>query len=351
MRVAGADHEVQAVLRACYSADGDLGAVRSRLLQSVRQAVSFDAAFMASCDPETLLFTSAFADEALAESRDLFLDSEFGTHPDVNRFVDLARARDPVASLDAVTGGERAASSRWREIMGPIGMGDELRCALRVDGTTWGFLCLHRSGAQGFSEREIAVIRQVAPHVAEGVRRFAVSVTADANAPSEAVVIIGDHVVMALGGAVEEIDGDPLVVGGRLPVHLDVVVRQLERIETGQAGEGAPPPAIRTTTRSGALVTVHAARLRDASDAGPVVLTIAPSAPGERSSLLLAGYGLTAAQCRVTNLVLQGRHTGQIVVDLQISAHTVQDHLKAIFDKVGVRSRRELVSALIHSSH
>ena len=57
-------------------------------------------------------------------------------------------------------------------------------------------------------------------------------------------------------------------------------------------------------------------------------------------SLLLAAYGLTPAQCRVARLVLHGRTTGQIVVDLHISAHTVQDHLKAVFDKVGVRSRR-----------
>lgn len=72
---------------------------------------------MAAADPDTLLFTSAFADEALVEAGPLFLDNEFGPCRDVNRFVDLARA-----------------SARWREIMGPLGTGDELR----VDGTVWG---------------------------------------------------------------------------------------------------------------------------------------------------------------------------------------------------------------------
>ena len=78
---------------------------------------------------------------------------------------------------------------------------------------------------------------------------------------------------------------------------------------------------------------------------------VAPAAPAERSSFLLAAYGLTPAQCRVAKLVLQGRTTGQIVVELCISANTVQDHLKVVFDKVGVRSRRDLVSAMMQPSH
>ena len=345
---------VQGVVHACYSAGEDLAVVRDRLLHTLRRAVPFDAAFFAGADPETLLFTSAFADDALIASRPLFLDNEFSAHPDVNRFVHLAHARDPVASLDNATGGERAASARWREIMGPIGMGDEVRVALRVDGTSWGFVCLHRTGATGFSASEMAVLRKVAPHAGEAIRR----VTVAASKPplelvhaTEAVVLVADHVVLGVAGAIEEIEGGPLIVGGQLPVPLAAVVRRLEAIEIGAAGLGGPPATIRMTTTSGALVTVHASRLRDASGRGPIVLTVAPAAPDERSSLLLAAHGLTPAQCRVAKLVLQGRTTSQIVVKLCISAHTVQDHLKVVFDKVGVRSRRELVGALMHPSH
>ena len=45
-------------------------------------------------------------------------------------------------------------------------------------------------------------------------------------------------------------------------------------------------------------------------------------------------------------MVLQGLTTDEIAGQLCISQLTVQDHVNAIFDKVGVRSRRELVARI-----
>jgi len=85
-------------------------------------------------------------------------------------------------------------------------------------------------------------------------------------------------------------------------------------------------------------------------DAGQSVVVVEPVAPAQLGSLLLDLHGLTPAQQRVTELVLQGFSTRQIVERLCLWPHTVQEHVRAAYDKVGVGSRRELVAALLRGS-
>ena len=58
----------------------------------------------------------------------------------------------------------------------------------------------------------------------------------------------------------------------------------------------------------------------------------------------LRALGLSAREREVAALVLQGHSTKAIASALVISPWTAQDHLKAIYEKVGVSSRSELVS-------
>ena len=68
--------------------------------------------------------------------------------------------------------------------------------------------------------------------------------------------------------------------------------------------------------------------------------------PPELAPLIADAYGFTERERLVTELVARGYSTGQIAARLHLSAYTVQDHLKAIFDKSGTGSRGELVARL-----
>ena len=63
-------------------------------------------------------------------------------------------------------------------------------------------------------------------------------------------------------------------------------------------------------------------------------------------SLSARAHGLTAHERELVALVLEGLDTRQLAARMFIAPYTVKDHLKSVFDKLGVHSRRELVTGM-----
>jgi DNA-binding CsgD family transcriptional regulator len=104
------------------------------------------------------------------------------------------------------------------------------------------------------------------------------------------------------------------------------------------------PPSLRVRAATGGWLSLHASRLGSTAQ---IAVVVEPAEPQSTLGLLLAAHGLTARELDVARHVLRGDATRVIADTLHISAHTVQDHLKSVFDKVGVRSRRDLVGRLL----
>ena len=127
------------------------------------------------------------------------------------------------------------------------------------------------------------------------------------------------------------------------------VAARAARSATG-TDDPAEVAVARVLTRSGRWVVLHGVPLA-ATDSQRVAVIVEPAHPSRIAPLLMSAYGLTEREQQLTRLVLQGYSTLEIADRLVISVHTVQGHLRNIFTKTGVRSRRDLVTKIFFAHY
>jgi DNA-binding CsgD family transcriptional regulator len=337
----------------------DSRAFRHAALRQIRLVVPLDAAWFATADPATLLFTSAVVDEVLRPEAPHFIRNEF-LGDDVNQFRSLVRPGAIVSTLDAATGGRRERSSRYRDILERLALGDELRVALVESGRCWGFLCLHRARGTGFGAGEVSFLRRAARHLAVGLRTSllleSASAAADPGGPG-LLVLNGDLTLASASAAAElllaEVADEYWRGGAELPGAVYGVVGGLMARESDDPAVAGPQARTRMRSAGGRWLTVHATWLSAPGAARErqiaVVLEAAP--PAQVWPLVTASHQLSPRESEVTLLVARGLSTTEIGQALRITEHTVQDYLKAVFDKFGVRSRGQLVAAIFGSHY
>jgi DNA-binding CsgD family transcriptional regulator len=136
---------------------------------------------------------------------------------------------------------------------------------------------------------------------------------------------------------IDELGGD-----GSLPSVVSLVATRARNHEAGRARDGRIARA-RVRAASGHWLLVRASVLGHGPGA-QVAVTIESARPHELAPLVADACCLTEREREVTRLVARGLSTEAIAARLYLSAWTVQDHLKAIFEKAGVTTRGELVA-------
>jgi DNA-binding CsgD family transcriptional regulator len=337
------DHELVIAELCRQGLDPD--SLRAEVLPRLRRAVPVDALWWALVDPATMLFTRAYREEIPERTTPYFVENEF-LGDDVNKWVEVARAHDRVRTLVQATGGELSRSARYRDVLQPLGLGDELRAVLRTRGSCWGFICLHRESGTPFSDAEARFVARVAGQLAEGIRLGHVvgSLDQPSRAEPPGVILLGPEpgVIAMTASAEAWLDelGHPRSTELPLPAEIYALAASLRA-----QGSIEAVPRLRLKTRAGRWAVLHASRIAAGEDA--VAVVVEEAAAAEVAPVIMLAYGLTQQERTLTGLICRGLSTRDVAARLHVSEHTVQDHLKSIFDKVGVRSRRELVATIL----
>lgn len=225
----------------------------------------------------------------------------------MNRWTALPSS---VATLDGATNGHRERSLVWRELLARYGVGDVASVVFPDRFGCWGFLELWRQADVGaFGDEDVRLLQALADPLTGALRSRAAASLAPPTAAA---------------GAYN-------------------VAAQLLAVE---AGVDDAAPTARAHLAGGRWVTFRATRIgtTEPPDRRDIAVTIEVTDPIGRVDLLARACGLSGRERQVLDHLVLGRDTAEVARQMFGAPTTVQDHLKSVFDKTGVRSRRTLLA-------
>ena len=340
----------------CAGLDGP--ALLGGVIERLRRVVPVEAYCASTKDPASGFITYGMAEE-LGGGDDIFWSLErlyFDHHESVRRMMDIHQS---VALLSETTGGDLERSTRYLEYLRPLGLAYEMRGAFTSGGYLWGSMDLVReTGSPDFEPREVNLLRRIAPLLGNGLKVAALRMhvpveEGGTDVPGVLTLNHRGNVVQHTPAAERWLrDLEDLSPGWRerddFPRALRTVVMSLRRaLSPDRDRDEESVPSIRARARSGRWLTLYGCLTEATPERrAEAVIIIEPTKPEELLPFSMTAYGLSPREEELVKLVVRGLSTTRISQVLFISEHTVQNHLRSIFEKVGVRSRGELVKRL-----
>jgi len=327
---------------------GEDRALRAALLAEIRQVVPCDAYVWALTDPATTVGASPLAE--VPSLRDLPALIRLKYLTPTNRWTTLAA--DQVATLVEATGGYLDRSLVWRDLLRGYGVHDVASLVLRDTHGCWGFLDLWRSTPDlpVFSRSERAFLANVLPELTQSLRAclagtFALPVDVTASG-GPAVLLFTD--MLEPGMRTQQADAQLRALLPTLPGHSPVPAVALNvaaQLLATEGGIDTHEPTARLHQDGGRWLQVRAARLDPQPETGAMIaVTIEQAAPAQRVEVYCRAIGLTSRETELLGRLVAGADTRKAANVLGIGEYTVNDHLRSIFAKAGVNSRRQLIT-------
>jgi DNA-binding CsgD family transcriptional regulator len=328
------------------STELDSQSFRKKVLNELRSVFPFTAACFTTVDPNTLLSTGAVTDDCIESIHSLLFENEYLTD-DFNQYVNLVKQSERVATLSLSTGGHLERSARYRDILLPAGFADELRAALVYKGKCWGFLTLFRTAEQStFGLKDIEFVSSFIPLFAQSLRDSFVHVPAHSHKQllEPGIIIVSSKLELLSSNRVANEWLSLLRKWEQ--IEANVMPRPIRavclRAKANTERIGTPLANVCIRTPNGLFLSIRASELSSFSSMEYAIM-LELAKPQEVLALMIDCYGLSLREKQLLERLLRGYSTKELAESLAISTYTVQDHLKSIFTKTSVNSRRELI--------
>ncbi len=342
-----ADRQEIAALRALCSEKLGRAELAARVAPRLARQVEADGYCFLLIDPETMLPVEVLAAGQPADVfhalRDRLLDGWQFTEAEA-----VAERMPRVFDLQGFDGEGQPPCHYLRETLHGLGFERDAQVSFAAEGRVWGHLDLHRrGGAPPFEPRHWRLLAAAVPHVTEGLKRGAAAALLGAAAGAEAGVVTldGEGRIEAMSGPSRRLLGERVEDRGVFPLALAAICGV---VRCALHGAAPPTPESLLVVDEGDAERwrLKGHRLEGLDGKGRGAVAIDPLRTLDDAAGLRHA-GLTPREAEVTLATLRGLPTGRVAAVLELSVHTVEHHLRSVFDKLEVGSRGELAALLL----
>jgi DNA-binding CsgD family transcriptional regulator len=307
---------------------------RVAILAAVRRSVPFDAYAWVMTDP-----ANGVGADPLAEVPDLSRLPELIRTKYLSRRNHWRSMTRPVATWAEC---EDQGDDPWVALLTSFGVTDVASIVLTDRYGIWSFIDLWRVGGS-FSDGELGTLTECSPQLTRLARGLAAEGFVDhaRTGPDGPAVLILDRSLAVRKATPEtnEFLARLLPRDGRpIPAAAYNVAAQLLAHEAGDVGSARS----RVHLGEGCWLTLEAAWF-----GAEMAVTISRTTPEDRIDLFARSHGFSQQEARVLDQLAVGHDTREVAEALSIAESTVQEHLKSIFAKTGMRSRAAVVARAV----
>lgn len=337
-----------AVGRVCASTV-DCRELRAGVIELLGREMPVDAYAFVLTDPETSVGVDPLA--SIPDLRELPRVIALKYTTPTHRWTTLY----DVASLAATP---IAARGPWHDYVLERGVVDVASMVLRDRYGCWGFVDLW-STSSPYADRDLTLLRDlnaVLTAAVRGCQAWTFAASAGDTAGHSATAEEGPAVVL--------LDASPdlgLVITGSTPGtdawltrllppdswHSPVpaaVLNVASQLLAREADVDDSPAMGRVHVGGAVWLRLRASRL---DPSGQIAVTIELASPADRIEMFARAHGLSPRERELLDVLADGVDTAAAAARLVITPNTVQDHLKSVFAKAGVHSRRELLGRVL----